>query len=80
MVSVKIVIAVHVSVLPIGVVLETTQDDRAAGTTAGCGAERVEKTGAVLSELVEMWRLNGRITVATGIEALVVDNKHDDVA
>ena len=79
-VRMKVVVAVLMSVLTIGVVVESAEDDGATRAATGGGAEGVGETGSLAGELVEVWGLNDRITVTTGIESLVVDDEENDVS
>ena len=77
--GVEIVVAVHVTVLAVGMILKATQNNRATRTAARRGAKGVGESGAFLGKLVQIRSLNDRISVTACVQPLIVDHKHDHV-
>ena len=73
------VLGVGVTIVTRGVVLQPAQDDRAARTAAGRGAEGIAKPRALLRQLVKRGGPDIRIAIAPRILTHVISNKEDDV-
>jgi len=76
----KAVITVLMTVLTVGVIVKTGQDDGSTGTATGGSAKGVVKPCAILCQSIQIGRLNDGVAVTTGIPSLIVHDEHHDVA
>ena len=70
---------VLMSVLPIGMVVETTHDHGSTGRAAGGGGKSVEKQGAVLGDCIDGRRLGNGVAIATKSGGLIIGDEKNDI-
>ena len=79
-ITVELVIAMLMSIVPICVVMETREYHRATGRTTGCRAEGVIEESAVVGQCIEIGCLESEVPICSEVRALVIGYEQDDVA
>lgn len=67
------------SVLSIGMIMETTHHNRPAGRTTGGGGKSVKKNRAVLCDCIDGRRLGNGVTIATESGGLIIGDEENDI-